>query len=162
MEIVKDRCFRFQTWLCENVSNEVLAWLKIQAKVPSHSGAWAQGEWQKNTYSSERLKNIGHSMSINSLSLGVNSVTVSYLIQYDSLLQNSTDIVTKCISYFITKCYRRFFITKCNNYYKLRQLYYKMRQFLQNATFITNFDSTITHWAEVTQNKINIFNKILT
>ena len=139
MEIVKDRCFRFQTWLCENVSNEVLTWLKIQAKVPSRSGAWAQGEWQKNTHSSERLKNIGHSMSINNLILGVNSVTVSYLIQYDSLLQNSTDIVTKCNSYFITKCYRSLLenasgfllqnatvLTKCDVYYKFRQYNYSL------------------------------------
>ena len=27
-------------------------------------------------------------------------------------------------------------------YYKMRQFYYKMRQLLQNATFITNCDST--------------------
>ena len=27
-------------------------------------------------------------------------------------------------------------------YCKLRQLYYKMQQLLQNATFITNYDST--------------------
>ena len=43
---------------------------------------------------------------------------------------------------FITKCVR-FFITKCDSCYKLRQLYYKMRQLLQNATFITNCDSTV-------------------
>ena len=36
---------------------------------------------------------------------------------------------------FITKCVRFF-------YYKMRQFYYKMRQLLQNATFITNCDST--------------------
>ena len=35
-------------------------------------------------------------MSIGNLILGVSSVTVSYLIHYDSLLQNTTDIVTKC------------------------------------------------------------------
>ena len=33
----------------------------------------------------------------------VDSVTVSYLIRYDSLFQNATDIITKCDSYFITK-----------------------------------------------------------
>ena len=38
----------------------------------------------------------------------VNSVTVSYLIHYDSLLQNVTDIIM-------------FFITKFDFYYKLRQ-----------------------------------------
>ena len=32
--------------------------------------------------------------------MGVNSVTVSYLICYDSLLQNVTDIITKCDSYY--------------------------------------------------------------
>ena len=42
---------------------------------------------------------------------------------------------------FIKKCVR-FFITKCDSCYKLRQLYYKMRQLLQNVTFITNCDST--------------------
>ena len=31
---------------------------------------------------------------------------VSYLIHYDSLLQNAEDISTKCDSYFITKCDR--------------------------------------------------------
>ena len=35
--------------------------------------------------------------------LVVNSVTVSYLIHYDSLLQNATDIITKRDIYFITK-----------------------------------------------------------
>ena len=29
---------------------------------------------------------------------------VSYLVHYDTLLQSATDIVTKCDSYFITKC----------------------------------------------------------
>ena len=34
----------------------------------------------------------------------------------DILLQNTTDIITKCDSYFITKCDD--FITKCDTYYK--------------------------------------------
>ena len=45
-------------------------------------------------------------MNIGKLILGVNSVTVSYLIRYSSLLQNATDIITKNDSYFITKCNR--------------------------------------------------------
>ena len=58
----------------------------------------------------------------------------SYLINCDTLLQNATDIITKCDSYFITKCVRFFItniatvllqnatvITKCDVYYKLRQ-----------------------------------------
>ena len=73
------------------------------------------------------LRDIGHIMSIENLILGVNSVVVSYLIRYDSLLQNATDIITKCDSKFITKC---------ENFVK------KMRHLLQNSTFITNCDST--------------------
>ena len=52
----------------------------------------------------EELKDIGHIISIGNLILGVNSVTFLYLIDYDSLLQNVTYIITKCGSYFITKC----------------------------------------------------------
>ena len=88
-------------------------------------------------------------MSIRNLIFSVNSVTVSDLICYDSLLQNATDVITKCDSYFITKCDRSLlqnasgfllqnatvllpntivitkwdnFITKCDAYYKWRQL----------------------------------------
>ena len=88
--IVKDRYFRFQTWVCQNVSNDVLlAWFKFQAKNPSRSGVCVEGEWQIYTRSSpplskdKGLKDIGHSMSIGNLILGVSSVTVSYLIRYD-------------------------------------------------------------------------------
>ena len=68
-------------------------------------------------------------------------ILVSYLICYNSLLQNATDVITKCDSYFITKCDRRLLqnasgfllqnaivllqnaidITKCDVYHKLRQ-----------------------------------------
>ena len=41
-------------------------------------------------------------MNIGDLILGVNSVTVLYLIRYDTLLQNETDIITKCDNCFIT------------------------------------------------------------
>ena len=34
----------------------------------------------------------------------VDSVTASYLIRYESLLQNAPDIITKRDSYFIIKC----------------------------------------------------------
>ena len=128
--------------MCQNVFNEVLSvWFKFQAKTPK-----------------EELKDIGNSMSIGNLILGVNSVTVSYLIRYDSLLQNVTDIIAKCDSYFITKCNRNLLqntscfllqnatvlllnatvntncndsVTKCDSYYKMRR-------------FITNYDSTFT------------------
>ena len=48
-------------------------------------------------------------MSIGNLILGVNSITVSYLTHYDNLLENVTDIIKKCDSYFITKCHRSLF-----------------------------------------------------
>ena len=89
----------------------------------------------------EGLKHIGHIMIIENQILGVNSAMVSYLIRYDTLLQNATNIITKCDSYFITKCDRSLLqnapgfllqnatillqsatvITKYDVYYKLRQ-----------------------------------------
>ena len=57
------------------------------------------------------------------------------------LLQNATAILLQIVIEVYYKCVR-FFITKCDSYYKLRRFYYKMRQVLQNATFITNCDST--------------------
>ena len=48
------------------------------------------------------------------------------------LLQNATQVITKYVRVFITKCDS--FITKCNSYYKMRQFYYKLRRLLQFAT----------------------------
>ena len=93
-------------------------------------------------------------MSIRNLIFGVNSVTVSYLIRYDSLLQNATDVITKCDSYFITKCDRSLLqnaagfllqnatvllqnvtvITKCDDFITKCDSYYKMQSLLQIAT----------------------------
>ena len=64
-------------------------------------------------FKDEALKKIGHSMSIRNLTFGVNSVTVSDLIRYDSLLQNATAILLQ---------------NAVKVYCKMRQvLYYKMR-----------------------------------
>ena len=57
-------------------------------------------------WQNEGIKKIGYSMSIKNLIFGINSVTVSYLIHYVSLLQNAIDVITKCDSYFVTKCDR--------------------------------------------------------
>ena len=72
-------------------------------------------------------------MSIGNLILGVNGVTISYLINYDSLVQNATEVYYKMRQVF---------------YYKMRQFYYKMQQLLQiamillqNATVITKCDA---------------------
>ena len=70
-------------------------------------------------------------------------VTVTYLVYYETLLQNETNIIAKCDSYFITKCDKSLLqnasgfllqnasvllqivtvITKCDTYYKM--LWYK-------------------------------------
>ena len=92
-------------------------------------------------------------MSIGNLILGVNSVTVSYLIHYDRLsqnvtgiiitasitdiitailLQNATGIYYKMPQIFITKCDS--FITKCDDFITKCDSYYKMRRLLQIAT----------------------------
>ena len=93
-------------------------------------------------------------MNIRNLIFRVNSVTVLYLIRYDSLLQNATDIITKCDSYFITKCNRSLLqnmsgfllenatvllqnatvFTKCENFITKLDSYCKMRGLLQIAT----------------------------
>ena len=68
----------------------------------------------------EVLNNIEHSMSIRNLIFGINSVTVSYLIRFDSLLQNATATLLQ---------------NATEVYYKMRQVfYYKMRRLLQIAT----------------------------
>ena len=69
---------------------------------------------------------IGHSVSIAQVILDVNSITVSYLIPYDNLLQNATNIITNCDSYFITKCDRNLLQNGSGFCYKMQQFYYKM------------------------------------
>ena len=63
-------------------------------------------------------------------------VTVAYLVYYDTLLQNVTDI-TKRDNYFITKFNKRFSQNAWGFLF-----YYKMQQLLQNAKFITKCFST--------------------
>ena len=129
--------------MLQNVNNDVLlAWFRFQAKIPSHSGVCVQEEWQKYTPPSpplskdEGLKNIGYSMRIRNLILGVNSITVSYLIRYASLLQNATDVITKCDSFFIPKRDRSLLQNASGI------LLQNATILLQNATFITDRDST--------------------
>ena len=116
--------------VCQNVSKEVLlTGLKIQTKIPSHSGDCLLAEGQLNAF------------PLMAKGLGIFTIEhqhgtrpgVSCLIHYETLLQNATDIITKCDSYFITKCDRSLLqiamillqnatvITKCDIYYKLRQ-----------------------------------------
>ena len=57
------------------------------------------------------------------------------------LWQNVPKIITKRGSFFIIKHVS--LITKCGKYYKTRRIYYKMRQVLQNTSFITKQVITI-------------------
>ena len=153
----QDRCFRSSKtdvsdfkWVYQNVSNEVLsAWFKFQAKIPTRSGVLRRSDLNTSVPTTllskgEGLKDIGHNMNIWNLILVVNSVTVSYLICYNSLLQNATAILLQNAAEVYWKM-RQFF------YYKMRQLLQIATTLLKNATvvtksdFITNCDSTIIY-----------------
>ena len=67
------------------------------------------------------LRDIGLSMNIENLILGVNSVTVSYLIHYDSLLQNATGFLLQNVTVLLQNAR---VITKCDVYYKFWQCIY--------------------------------------
>ena len=69
------------------------------------------------------------------------------MIRFDSLLQNATDIMTKCDSWFIAKCDRRllqnasgFLLQNATVYYKMWQLLQIATILLENATLITKCD----------------------
>ena len=94
---------------------------------------------------------------------------ILYLVYNDTLLQNETDIITKCDSYFITKCDKSllqhvpelFFkkydssVTKCDSYYKMwRLLQNKLVQILiflkfqfavKSVELVTNFRHSCKH-----------------
>ena len=144
------RYFKFQTWVCQNVFNEVsLIWFTFQAKILSRSWVCVQGECQKYSPSSSplskygKLRDIGHSMSNGNLILDVKAfrfhiwfiMTVYYKIR-QILLQNATAILLQNTAEVYYKMCEVF-------YYKMRQLLQVMTILLQNATFITNCDSTI-------------------
>ena len=87
------------------------------------------------TSKDERPRSIGNNMSMVIKVFESAVVSVSYLVHYDILLQNATDI-TKRNNYFIAKCDKT--LTLCQViYYKMRQLHDKLQQLLQNASFIT-------------------------
>ena len=98
-------------------------------KIPRRSPLLSKGE---------ELRDIAHIMSIGNLILGVNSVTVSYLIHYDSLLQNATAILLQNATEVYYKMHRVF-------YYKMQQLLQIATILLQNVTFVTNCDSKPTN-----------------
>ena len=74
-------------------------------------------------------------------------VVVSYLDHYDTFLENETDIITKCDSYFIIECKKRLLqnvsgislqnttvVTKCDAYLKNASIHGSYR-FVFNPVF---------------------------
>ena len=114
----------------------------VQISGENSNPCWSMclGKWQKYTRpfrplaKDEGLKDIKHSIRFGNLILGVNSVTVSGFIHFDTLLQNATYITTKYYSYFITKCNRSLLqnatiVTNCDNFVTKCDIYYKLRQY---------------------------------
>ena len=69
-------------------------------------------------------------------------VVDSILVHYDTLLNNPTDIITKCASLLLNQAkvitkYVRFLITKCDSFIKICELLHNASILLQNASFIT-------------------------
>ena len=85
-------------------------------------------------------------MNNGNLILGANSVTVSYLICYDSLLQNTTDIIRNATAILLQNATEFYYKMRQVFHYKMRQLYYQMRNLqigtnlFQNATIVTKRD----------------------
>ena len=89
--------------------------------------------------------------------INVDEVT---LITLKKLLQTAMELLQIVTAQFITKCDGQLlqivttfllqsatrFITNCDWYYKVRWIYYKLRQVLQSAMIITNCDRTLTAW----------------
>ena len=78
------------------------------------------------------------------------------LITLKKVLQSAMELLQIATAYFITKCDGQLlqiatafllqsatrYITNCDRYYKVRWIYYKLRQVLQSVMIITNCDST--------------------
>ena len=86
------------------------------------------------------------------------------LITLKKVLQSAMELLQIATAYFFTKCDGQLlqiasafllqsvtrFITNCDRYYKVRWIYYKLRQVLQSAMIITNCDSTASlSWSNV-------------
>ena len=87
-------------------------------------------------------------------------VAVSHLVHCKTLLQNATDIIIKCVSFFIRKCDKRLLqkisatatvllqnqkvITKCDVFIK------KLRQLQQNASVQCIFKTASVHHSHMT------------
>ena len=108
--IFKSRYFRFQTWVCYNVSNEFLsAWFKFWAKILTHFGVLVHGEWHKYTRLFPPLRfYVWFAMTV-------------YYKMRQILLQNATAVLLQDAPGFLSQNSTAIrncdnFITKCNCY----------------------------------------------
>ena len=67
-------------------------------------------------------------------------IALSYLVHYDTLFQNATDIIKKMRQPFYYKMQQKLiskcdsFIIYCDSYHRLHLFYYKIRRLLQNVS----------------------------
>ena len=87
-------------------------------------------------------------------------LTLSYFAHFDTLSQNATDIITKCAIYFIAKCNKSLLQNASTFLLQNVTVYYKMRQFVQDETFITKCVG-IHHLQDLMQGLRNCFNNRL-
>ena len=71
----------------------------------------------------------------------------SYLVHYDTLLQNGTDFIIKCNTHFITKCDKSLkfinFITKYDVYYKMCRCRHKQNSVLYVQFFLRSKEKSV-------------------
>ena len=162
--MLNQKYFKFWTWVCQSVSKEIsFSEPKNQGKISSYSEYWIQGREYLYTHPL-RTKCWGilditwtwcRHKEICFWETRV--VTVSYLVHYETLLQNATDIITNATAILLQnakKIYYKIcwyyiikydsFIARCDSHYKICRFYYKLWQLWQNATFITKCVGTYT------------------
>ena len=91
-------------------------------------------EWEsnKNTTTLQGQRTNGHATWHQELYFRESVVVaVSYLVHYETLSRNATDILKKCYRYFIAKCDKNLLVNTSGFHHKMLQLYYKMWEVLQ-------------------------------
>ena len=127
---------------------------KFQTKIPGRSGVCVQGEWQKYTPPSpplskdEGLKDIGHSISIANLILGLSNVMVWFLICWFlicyGLIFDATGFIIKRDSYFITKGDRSLLQNASGFFLQNATILLEKKWLLQIATILSQNTTVIT------------------
>ena len=81
-------------------------------------------------------------------------LAVLYLVLYDTLLQNATDIVTNAITILLQNATKIYYKMCPVVYYEIRLFYYKLRQSFQNALILLQNASVQTvHKVDVSRKR---------